>query len=248
MNMPGQSDEFATMPLTIGNDDIDGLLITTSVGAIARGVVMTDDGSPPPFRFDQVQIFPSAADPGNPMMGGGPPRVNEDYSFELTGLFDRRIIRGSVGMVGGSLGWSLKAVIYDGQDVTDSGLDFIPGRTYEGVQVIFTQKVTDVSGLVTDDRNRPVLDATVVIFPADREKWGYQTRFIRSARPDTNGRYNVRNLPPFDDYLVIAVRNLEAGQATDPEFLTRAREEAKPFSLNESETKAVDIKLSTLVP
>ena len=50
------------------------------------------------------------------------------------------------------------------------------------------------------------------------------------------------------DYLVIAVQNLEQGQGGDPEFLTRAREEAKPFSLNEGETKAVDIKLSKLVP
>ena len=248
MNMPGQTSEFATMPLTVGNEDIDGLLITTSVGATARGVIMTDDGSPPPFRFDQVQVFASSIEPSNQMMGGGMPRVNEDYSFELTNLFDRRILRGSVGIVGGSLGWQLKAVMYDGQDVTDSGVDFAPGRTYEGLQVIFTQSVTDLSGLVTDDRNRPVLDATVVIFPADRGKWGYQTRYIRSGRPDTNGRYSIKNLPPFGDYLAIAVRNLESGQATDPEFLTRAREEAKAFSLNEAETKAVDIKVSALVP
>ena len=248
MNMPGQTSEFATMPLTVGNDDIDGLFITTSAGATARGVVITDDGSPPPFRFDQVQVFASAIEPSNPMMGGGRPQVNEDYTFELTNLFDRRIIRASVGMGGGSLGWSLKAVLYNGQDVTDRGLEFTPGRIYEGLQVIFTQKGTDLSGLVTDDRNRPALDATVVIFPADREKWGFQSRYVRTARPDTNGRYNLKNMPPLDDYLVIAVRNLEAGQFSDPDFLARAREEAKPFSLVEAETKAVDIKLSALVP
>jgi len=44
------------------------------------------------------------------------------------------------------------------------------------------------------------------------------------------------------------VQNLENGQAGDPEFLARAREEAKPFTLAEGETKAVDIKLATLVP
>jgi hypothetical protein len=248
MNMPGQTGEFATMPLVVGNDDIDGVLITTSVGATARGVIMTDDGSPPPFRFDQVQVFASALEPSNQMMGSGMPRVNEDYSFELTNLFDRRIIRGGVSTAGGSLGWQLKAVMYDGQDVTDSGIEFTPGRTYDGLQIVFTQRVTDLSGLVTDDRNRPVLDATVVIFPADREKWGYQTRYIRSGRPDTNGRYSIKNLPPFGDYLVIAVRNLESGQATDPDFLARAREEARAFSLNEAETKAIDIKVSALVP
>jgi hypothetical protein len=44
------------------------------------------------------------------------------------------------------------------------------------------------------------------------------------------------------------VQNLESGQGSDPEFLTRAKDEAKPFSLNEGETKNVDIKLSKLVP
>ena len=48
--------------------------------------------------------------------------------------------------------------------------------------------------------------------------------------------------------MVIAVQNLESGQGSDPDFLARALEEAKRFSLNEGETKAVDIKLSKLVP
>jgi hypothetical protein len=47
---------------------------------------------------------------------------------------------------------------------------------------------------------------------------------------------------------VIVVQNLENGQGSDPEFLARAREEAKTFSLNEGETKTVDVKLSKLVP
>jgi hypothetical protein len=55
-------------------------------------------------------------------------------------------------------------------------------------------------------------------------------------------------MPAADDYLIIAVQNLEPGQFSDPEFLTRAKEEARPFTLNEGETKAVDIRLSRLVP
>jgi hypothetical protein len=38
------------------------------------------------------------------------------------------------------------------------------------------------------------------------------------------------------------------GDRRDPEFLGRATEEAEPFTLNEGETKAVDVRLSTLVP
>jgi hypothetical protein len=47
---------------------------------------------------------------------------------------------------------------------------------------------------------------------------------------------------------LVVVQNLESGQGADPEFLTRAREEARPVSLNEGETKAVDVTLSKLTP
>jgi hypothetical protein len=246
--MASSGGEIATLPITVGNDDIDNVILASAVGAVARGVVMTDDGTVPSFRHDQVSIFPGPVD----LMSGmfvmpGQNRINEDYTFELTGLSDRRMIRASAGQ-GAAGPWYLKAVLYDGADITDSGMEFTPGRSYEGLQVVFTQKATDLSGLVMDDRNKPVLDATVVIFPADQQRWTFTSRFIRTIRPDTNGRYSTKGLPPLDDYMIIAVQNLESGQGSDPDFLARAREEASRFSVNEGETKAVDIKLSKLVP
>lgn len=142
----------------------------------------------------------------------------------------------------------MKSILLDGEDVTDSGVEFTPGRSYDGLQVIFSRKTTDLSGALTDDRGKPVLDATVVIFPANKDLWTFSSRYVRSARPDTNGRYSIKSLPPSDDYLIIAVQNLEQGQGSDPEFLARAAEEATRFTLNEGEIKAVDIKLSRLVP
>lgn len=245
--MPNANSETATMAVVVGNDDIDNLIVTTSVGAVARGVVMTDDGSIPTFKPDQVNIFPGPAEPMTMFFSTGNNRLNDDYSFELTGLFDRRLIRASVGQ-GTATGWYLKAVLYDGQDITDGGMEFMPGRSYEGLQIVFTQKATNLSGLVTDDRGKPVLDATVVIFPANKDLWTFQSRYVRSLRPDTNGKYNVKALPPSQDYLIVAVQNLESGQGSDPDFLGRAAEEAKSFTLNEGEAKALDIKLSKLVP
>ncbi len=243
--MPGGTSEFVVFPLTVGNEDIDNVIVTTHVGAVARGVIVIDDGTPPPFRPEQVQLFPQPTEPAAMMFSSGMNRVNDDYSFEFTGLSERRIFRGSIAP---NTTWFLKAVLYDGQDVTDGGIEFSPGRAYDGLQVVFTQKTTDLSGLVTDDRGKPVLDATVIVFPANRDRWTFQSRYIRTMRPDTNGRYSVKNMPPSEDYLIIAVQNLEQGQGSDPEFLTRAREEAKGFSLNEGETRAVDVRLSLLVP
>ena len=244
--MVAAGSEFVVMALTVGNEDIENLLVSTHVGAVARGAVVTDDGSPFPVRGEQVQIFPQAMDGMPMMMPPGNGKVNDDLTFEVTGLYDRRLLRGSINTT--NSGWFPKAVLYDGEDITDSGMEFTPGRSYDGLQLVFTQKTTDLSGLVTDDRGKPVLDATVVVFPANRDRWTFLSRYLRTMRPDTNGRYSVKNLPPAEDYLIIAVQNLEQGQGADPDFLTRAREEAKPFSLTEGETKAVDLRLSQLVP
>lgn len=241
--MPDATAEFAIVPITVGNDDIDNVLVTTSVGATAHGVITTDDGAAPTFRPGEVQVSATTAEPM--MMAGGMPqtKVNDDFTFTMSGLSDRRLIRAFV-----AGGWYVKGVFQGGNEVTDTGIDFVPGRAVEGIEIVFTKTATDLSGLVTDDRNRPVVDASVVIFPVNRERWTSQSRYLRTLRPDTQGRYAIKALPPGEDYLIIAVQNLEQGQGGDPDFLDRAKEEAKPFTLNEGEAKAIDIKLSKLQP
>ena len=246
----GQSssgDEYGTLALTVGSEDVSDLLITTSVGSAVRGTVMSDDGSALTFRADQVQMFASPAEPMVMMAAGnGTAKVNDDFTFEIPSAFDRRILRANVPM---TTGWYLKGLFHDGADITDTGMEFTPGRNVDGVEVVLTQKTTDLSGLVLDSRGKPVLDATVIVFPANRERWGYfGSRFMRTARPDTEGRYRIRSLPPDEPYLIVAVQGLQEGQAADPEFLTRAHDEAKPLTLNEGETKAVDVRLSAMQP
>ena len=213
MGMAGPGDEFASLPITVGSENIENVMISTSVGATVRGVVVTDTGEAPTFRPDQVQIFASTPEPVMmPAGNSGPTRVNEDFSFEIASLFDRRMIRASVM---GAPGWYVKEVRFDGADITDDGYEFAPGRNFEGLQVVFTKKTTDLSGLVTDAGGKPVVDASVIIFPANRDKWRFQSRYVRTTRPDTQGRYNIKSLPPGEDYLIIAVQNLENGQGGD---------------------------------
>ena len=108
-----------------------------------------------------------------------------------------------------------------------------------------TKKIASVSGAVTDSRGNPALDATVVVFPANDKLWTFQSRFIRAARPDQDGRYRISTLPSPEQYLVVAVQGLEDGQAGDPDFLASVRDAAAKFELGDGETKAVDVKLSS---
>lgn len=234
--------EMAKMDLMVGAEDVDGLVLITAPGAKAAGTVVSDSGEPLDFRAQQMQIAarPAVGD-AQPMAGGGggPGRVNDDWSFELVNLTDARFIRANLPQ-----GWTLKSVFLNGQDITEVPMEFPPGQTVTGLQVMLTKKVTALSGVVTDSRGNPVLDATVVVFPGNEKLWSYQSRFIKAARPDQEGRYRLAALPPGEEYLVVALQGLEDGQAGDIEFLATVKDLAAKFSLGDGETKAVDVKLS----
>jgi len=231
--------EFGRQEITVGAEDLNGVVLLTAPGARVTGRIVTDTGVIPSVRAQQVSVMarPVQLDPSSP--AGGIGRVNDDFTFELNGVFDSRVFR-----VNAPQGWSLKSVLLNGQDVTDVPLELPPGQTVSGMQIVITERATDLSGRVTDARSQPVTDVTVVIFPADEGKWTYQSRFIRAARPDQDGRYQIRGLPPSDDYLAIAVQGLEDGQAGDPEFLATIREHAAKLALGEGETRALDLRFA----
>jgi hypothetical protein len=89
--MPGPDSEFGQARVTVGSDDVDNVLIVTGRGAIARGTVSTDENTAPPFRPQLVSLFARPLDPEVMPAGGGDSRVNDDWTFEMTGLSDRRM-------------------------------------------------------------------------------------------------------------------------------------------------------------
>ncbi len=238
-NAGDPNSEFGLMRLTVGADDIDNLLIVTSRGAIARGTITTDENMPPPVRPQQANIFAPPAEPDLMVMGGSG-RVNDDWSFEITDLSEERLLTANLAE---SPDWTLKAVYHNGVEITDTPFEFVPGQIVEGFQVVFSRKRTELSGSITDDRQRPDTDATVIVFAEDPKRWTYASRFMRTVRPNQDGRYNLRGMPP-QDYFVVAVRDLEPGRWQDPEFLEIIRDQAARLSLGEGETKVQDLKVA----
>ena len=237
----GREGELARMDLVVGTEDVEGLTLVTAAGTVINGTVVSDTGEAFDFRPQQLQVAARAAAPDTQALGVGPgnSRIGDDWSFTLRNITDPIFIRAS-----SPQGWTLKSVMFNGQDVTDAPIELPPGQVVSGVQVVMTKKIASVSGLVTDARGNAALDATVVVFPANEKLWTYQSRFIRAARPDQEGRYQITPLPGPEQYLVVAVQGLEDGQAGDPDFLASVKELAAKFELTEGETKAVDVTLS----
>ena len=191
---PGIDDiEMASVPLSIANEDVTGLTVVTSKGASLSGNVIAAEGSAAKLSTNQVQIVAQPANgqflPGP--LGNRPARVENDGTFVLTGLTGQKFVR----VNGLPQEWTLKAIMLNGVDVTDSALEFRGSTENSGLQVILTDKVSDLNGKVTTARGDVTRDYTVVVFPDDPAKWAFPSRFVKTARADQQGQFRIRALP-----------------------------------------------------
>ena len=238
--------EFASMPLTVSGD-IDNLtVVTTPVVTMSGRVVFP--GQTAPQSNMQVVANPSAgaSSPVAMMMaaralGGG--RVNQDGTFELRGLAGPRLIR----VQGVPSGWALKSVTVEGNEVTDTPFEFKPGTSVSGVVITMTNRLTEVTGGVRDSRGQPVADYVLVAFAEDTKLWGAQSRFVQTARPNQNGAFTIKGLPP-GRYMAAVVAALENGMQNDPAVLEQLRIGAQNFSLTEGQTLNLNLTMGPPQP
>jgi len=227
--------ESASLLLTVTGQDISGLTLVTAPGSTVTGRVVFEGDTRPAVK---LWIRASATAPGAPTFSNSSVGVGSDLTFELRGLVERQTLR--VGNLPD--GWFLKSITHEGVDITDTGYEFKPGRNVSGIEIALTERATTLSGTVTDDRGSAIADYTVVVFSADSARWLYPSRSVRSLRPDQDGKFSTRGLPP-DDYLLVALDYLEAGQEQDPEQLEKWRTLATRVSLGDGESKSVALKL-----
>ena len=61
--------EVARVDVSVNGEDVRDVFIVTGRGGVIRGRIVTDDGTVPPFRPQQVRIFPQPEDPCAPTSG-----------------------------------------------------------------------------------------------------------------------------------------------------------------------------------
>ena len=112
--------------------------------------------------------------------------VGDDGAFELAGGMGPVFFR-----VAAPPAWTLKSVLLEGVDITDTLTDLTGRDGLSGLTVVLTDKLTDVSGQVTDARGRALKDYAVVVLPSESEAGAGHDALPprRAARPG-------RSFPP----------------------------------------------------
>jgi protocatechuate 3,4-dioxygenase beta subunit len=245
MNRPGADAPLAEsgdLAITVGGADLLNLRVTTSAGATVTGRVVFEGAS----RRDNgqggpVRVMPQTAGPSFPLVasfGGDTGLVSDDGSFELKGVRGQVLFRVAAGQA-----WTLKSVRHEGVDITDTATDMNGPDGLQGLTIVLTDKVTDVSGQVVDSSGRPVKDYLVVVQPVEPKSSAALTRYLRTLRPDSDGRYRARGLPP-GEYFATAIDGLEQGRQFVPDVQARLRDTARRFTVREGDTVALDLRLT----
>jgi len=236
--------EFASVPFTAAGQDIDGLVITTTTGALISGHVIFDGtravtretSGPNPTR-----VMASSADPGpGASFGFYTPDngiIEESGRFQIHGASGRVLFR-----LTGPQGWFLKSVTLNGADITDVPFEIRGSTPVTGLEVIATDQQTTLSGSVKDSRGQPVKDYVVAILPEGLKEGMSTMRFIRTVRPDQNGQYKTMALPP-GEYVAFAVETMEQGINYDPAYQQAMKPRGKSFRLTEGQALNLDLQL-----
>jgi hypothetical protein len=234
--------EAAIVPIIVESVDITDVMLIGSQGGSVTGRVVTDTGYIP--RIPQLRVALGTSVTGQPdprllsiFRTPGQAEVAADGTFSIKGVFGRSRVRVTL-----PSDWMVKAILYNGSDITDGFIELGSGETMSGVEVVVTNRVSTVSGELSDEKGRPTVDGTILLFPQDRAQWGDNSRTVRAVRPDTRGRYQLRGLPA-GEYLVIAVNYVEDGMWNDPEYLESIREDALKLTLGEAASQTVSLKL-----
>ena len=137
-----------------------------------------------------------------------------------------------------SIAMWLKSVIVNGRDILDAPIEL--RQNAEDAVVTWSDRVSEISGAVTDSRGTALPGQTVVLFATDRRSWFFNSRRIAAGRTNAQGRYRITNLPA-GEYYAVADGDLDEGDWFDPVVLEQVARRATLVRLEEDERKSLDI-------
>ena len=228
---------WASADISVDGRHLSNVMLSLQPGLSISGTLQFEGAIPPPTDLTRMRVNVLPADPG-PGGGNSTGRVEANGRFTIASVAPGRYRLSA----SGGQGWFVDSITVGGQDAMDFPAEVKPSENLSGVTITFTDKQTELSGSLVDDKGQPAVDYTLVIFPADQRYWVGSSRRIRTARPATDGRYTITGLPP-GDYKLATVVDLEPNAASDPADLQSIESATMRITLQPGEKKVQDIRL-----
>ena len=224
---------FGRLVVDVDGAGVDGLSVAIAPGAEVSGRVRFE-GAEPTWRDlvdlevtthleaagrDAAETLTATAANETFRLIGLPPGPRR---FGIAGLADTRVLDG---------------ITLNGRDITDRAVTLGGGIRVTGLEIVVTDRVSELRGMVRAGRDTAGNGAVVVVFSTDPEQWFPTSRYVLTERPAQDGRYRIRGVPP-GDYWVTAAP-LSAAGADDwlsPRSLDLLRTRATRVSVRKGDT------------
>jgi hypothetical protein len=242
---PGGDFEFASQRLSVAGQPYKDVRIVTAPAARCTGRVELDNGAAAVPAGTTVVAhqtefevpLPAGVDPA--MVTRAP--VDAAGGFTFPALFGPRVLR--LDRVPDS--WALRSVRLDGIDITDRPTDFRGGAPACTLSLGVTTTAASIGGVVRDERGRPVPQARVVILPEDLNRRGPLSRYVKSAKTGSDGRFRITSVLP-GLYGIAAVPYLDEGAGENLETLVRLQAVSVPQTIEANDRAEVTLTLKPL--
>jgi hypothetical protein len=236
---------FAEMPISVSGAPITDLQLMLRTGPRVSGVIQFEGGAPRPTpqRLQAVSINLGGIDSRSTIPSQAT-RADSEGRFSTTGHPPGRYM---FNVTSPGPEWTLKSVMAGGVNLLEEPLQL--ETDLGGVVVTFIDRFAEVSGSVqvASNRSDPDEPISILLFPADLQRWIAAGMFPRRAATTTmakTGAFQMR-VPVPGDYVLVAIGQ-DAVAELRPELYAALARVGTRVTIVEGEKKSLSLSLSQL--
>jgi hypothetical protein len=243
---------FATREVELAGSDMEGLQLALRpclrvvghvTGKGATGLATREDFANLTIRLEPDASTAISMDGQLPIVGA----VRQDGTFAIGG--PRQLMPGVFYVRADTTGrsperwWLESARTADGRDVLDSPLT-LTRNSPETTDLVLTltDQHTSLSGMLVTSGGRPAVDYTIIAVTTNREWWRPPFRRVLTARPGSDGAFQMDDLPP-GDYFLAALAQIAPNEWLDPRVLEQIAGSGVPVTIGPGERKVQSLQI-----
>jgi len=228
---------FGTVPLEVGNSDVQNVTVLISPGLSIAGRISIEGANTSADGASGSRMRISLRRSGGdvqfePGQASAPVQADGTFTLQQVGPGDYR-----VNVAGMPQNAYLKFARLGPMDVLNQGLH-IERQPGVPLEIVVGTDSGAVDGMVTNNKQEPSANVTVVLVPDPVHR--NRSELYRSVMTDSQGRFHFGGVTP-GDYKLFAWEDVESGAWQDSDFLRPFEERGRLIQVKSSGSTSADL-------
>jgi 5-hydroxyisourate hydrolase-like protein (transthyretin family) len=230
---------FGTVPLEVGNADVQNVTVVISPGLSIAGRISIEGSNASAQGSSSSVMRISLRRSGGeaqfePGQASAPVQADGTFTLQQVGPGDYR-----VNVAGMPRNAYVKFARFGPADVLNQGLH-IERQPSVPLEIVIGTDSGAVDGTVANDKQEPAANVTVVLVPDPAHR--SRSELYRSVATDSQGRFHLGGVSP-GDYKLFAWEDVDSGAWQDSDFLRPFEERGRPIQVGSSGSASADLRV-----